>query len=64
MVEFAFDPDNQQMLVGEVGYVPLPAEAANKALEKAEALATGSAFGGGSKMGVTINDLVDAAGTN
>jgi len=63
-VEFAFDPDNQQALVSSVGYVPLPAEAANKGLDKFAARATGSAFEGGSEMGVSINDLVSAAGAN
>ena len=63
-VEFAFNAENQQALVGEVGYVPLPAEAANKALDKFEKRAIGSAFDGGSKLGVTIDDLVSAAGSN
>ncbi len=63
-VEFAFDAENQQALVGEVGYVPLPAEASNKALAKFSARTTGSAFDGGSKLGVTIDELVSAAGQN
>ncbi len=63
-VAFAFDPDNQQSLVSSVGYVPLPAEAANKGLDKFAARATGSAFAGGSETGVSINDLVSAAGSN
>lgn len=63
-VEFAFDPENQQLLVSEVGYVPLPAEAAEQALAKFEARQTGSAFEGGSEIGVTIDDLVRAAGQN
>jgi len=63
-VEFAFTPETQQALVGEVGYVPLPAEAANKALDKFEKRTLGSAFDGGSKLGVTIDELVSAAGSN
>ncbi|MBN9317875.1 MAG: PstS family phosphate ABC transporter substrate-binding protein [Devosia sp.] len=61
-IEFAFQAETQDALVAEVGYVPLPAEASALALEKFEARHTGSAFDGGSKVGVTITDLVTAAG--
>ncbi|HEX2257429.1 MAG TPA: hypothetical protein VHG92_12145, partial [Afifellaceae bacterium] len=61
-VEFAFDPDNQEALVSEVGYVPLPRQAAEGALAKFAAGVTGSAFDGGSELGVTIDDLVSVAG--
>ncbi|ODT73827.1 MAG: phosphate-binding protein [Pelagibacterium sp. SCN 64-44] len=61
-VHFAFDPATQQALVGEVGYVPLPEQAAISAQEKFNGRVTGSAFDGGSKVGVTIESLVSAAG--
>ncbi|CUX67093.1 PstS family phosphate ABC transporter substrate-binding protein (plasmid) [Agrobacterium tumefaciens] len=60
--KFLFDAKNQEELVSEVGYVALPAEAAGLALKKFEKRVTGSHFAGGSKVGVTVTDLVaDAA---
>ena len=59
-VSFIFDPENQEALVSEVGYVPLPAEAAEGAMAKFESRATGTFFEGGSKVGVRIQDLVQA----
>lgn len=60
--KFLFDAKNQQELVSEVGYVALPAEAAGLALKKFEKRVIGSHFAGGSKVGVTVTDLVaDAA---
>lgn len=61
-VHFAFDPATQEALVGEVGYVPLPEQAAISAQEKFNNRVTGSAFDGGSEIGVTIESLVSAAG--
>ena len=55
---FLFDAKNQEELVSEVGYVALPAEAAGLALQKFEKRITGSHFEGGSKIGVTVTDLV------
>lgn len=60
-VAFLFDADNQKELVSEVGYVALPAEAATLALKKFESRKTGSHFEGGSKIGVTVTDLVQDA---
>lgn len=62
-VDFAFNPETQQALVGEVGYVPLPAQSAISAQAKFANRVTGSAFDGGSMVGVTIESLVSAAGT-
>lgn len=59
-VSFIFDPEMQQALVSEVGYVPLPADAAEAAMAKFEARTTGTFFEGGSKVGVRIQDLVQA----
>ena len=59
-VSFIFDPENQEALVSEVGYVALPAEAATGALAKFEARRIGTFFEGGSKVGVRVQDLVQA----
>ena len=59
-VGFIFDPENQQALVSDVGYVALPAEVAEAAMAKFEARSTGTYFEGGSKVGVRIQDLVQA----
>ncbi|WP_337189199.1 PstS family phosphate ABC transporter substrate-binding protein [Phenylobacterium sp.] len=61
-VKFAFDATHAEPLVSEVGYVPLPAQAYPLAVAKFDARKTGSFFDGGSKVGVTAEDLVaDAA---
>ena len=61
-IKFAFDPTHAEPLVSEVGYVPLPTAAYPLAIAKFEARRTGSFFDGGSKVGVTAEDLVaDAA---
>lgn len=57
-IAFIFDPENQQALVGEVGYVALPADVAQAAMAKFEARTTGTHFEGGSKVGVRVQDLV------
>ena len=57
-MKFAFNPVESEELVGEVGYVALPAEAYVLAEKKFEARRTGSFFGGGSKIGVTAQQLL------
>lgn len=57
-VKFAFNPAESEDLVDEVGYVALPAEAYTLAEKKFEARRTGSFFGGGSKIGVTAQQLL------
>ncbi|KSV62237.1 phosphate-binding protein [Sinorhizobium sp. GW3] len=59
--EFLFNAKNQEELVSEVGYVALPAEASGLALKKFEKRVTGSHFAGGSKVGVTVSELVSDA---
>ena len=59
-IAFTFDPDNQEALVSEVGYVALPAEVAKGAMAKFDARTTGTLFQGGSKVGVRVQDLVQA----
>lgn len=49
---------NAAALVGEVGYVPLPARAYELALERFRSRTTGSLFSGGSQVGVLIEDLL------
>jgi phosphate transport system substrate-binding protein len=51
-------PENAIELVAEVGYVPLPEEAFELAQKKVEAGRTGTFFGGESKIGVQIEDLL------
>jgi phosphate transport system substrate-binding protein len=57
-VKFAFSPAESEKLVAEVGYVPLPTVAYSLALAKFDARKTGSYFGGGSKVGVTVEELL------
>jgi phosphate transport system substrate-binding protein len=57
-VAFVFEPETAVELVAEVGYVPLPEEAFELGLAKFEARGTGTFFGGGSEIGVQIEDLL------
>ena len=57
-VEFVLTPENAVELVAEVGYVPLPEQAFELAQTKVEAGRTGTFFGGESKIGVQIEDLL------
>jgi phosphate transport system substrate-binding protein len=57
-VEFYLDPANAEALVEEVGYVPLPTEAYDLALAHFEDRRTGTAFHGGSQVGVSIEELL------
>jgi phosphate transport system substrate-binding protein len=63
-VEFYLDPENAEVLVEEVGYVPLPVEAYELAQRNFEERHTGTAFGGGSQVGVAVEDLLQAERTN
>jgi len=62
-VEFYLDPENANVLVAEVGYVPLPAEVYEKALENFKERETGTAFKG-SEVGVSVADLLDRPKVN
>jgi phosphate transport system substrate-binding protein len=57
-VGFVLNPENAIELVSEVGYVPLPEEAFEMGQAKFEARKTGTFFGGESKIGVKIEDLL------
>jgi phosphate transport system substrate-binding protein len=59
-VEFVLNPEHAVELVAEVGYVPLPEEAFEMGQAKFEARKTGTFFGGESKIGVKIEDLLRA----
>lgn len=61
-IKFAFSPAESEKLVAEVGYVPLPTQAYSLALTKFDARKTGSYFDGGSKVGVTVEELLADAG--
>ncbi len=56
--EFMMDPENGISLVEEVGYVPLPEEAFGMGLAKIRARKTGTYYDGGSRVGVSIRDLL------
>lgn len=60
-VGFAFDAGQSEKLVAEVGYVPLPTEAYAAAKAKFDARKTGTFFGGASKIGVTLDELLKDA---
>ncbi len=57
-VEFYLDNKNSQTLVSEVGYVPLPPEAYDLALQNFKSRHIGTAFAGGSKIGVTVDEIL------
>ena len=61
-IAFAFDPARNAALVSEVGYVPLPAQAYSLAKAKFDGRVTGSHFDGGSKIGVTVEEMLADAG--
>jgi len=63
-VEFYLDPENAELLVEEVGYVPLPTEAYELALRNFQERNTGTAFAGGSQVGVAVQDLLQAERVN
>jgi phosphate transport system substrate-binding protein len=62
-LKFAFTAGESEKLVSEVGYVPLPTQAYSLALAKFDARKTGSFFDGGSKVGVTVEQLLADAGS-
>ncbi|MEM9245216.1 MAG: substrate-binding domain-containing protein, partial [Cyanobacteria bacterium P01_F01_bin.153] len=54
-IDFHLAKDNEN-LISEVGYVPLPADLASKAIDRFGAATTGSIFEGGSSVGVKLSD--------
>lgn len=63
-VDMHLDPGLIVELVKEVGYVPLPEEAYELARKRVEERRTGTAFHGGSQVGVSIEDLLKAETVN
>lgn len=61
-VHFMLAPERAQMLVKEVGYVPLPAAAYSKAISVFEQRQLGTAFATGAKVGVDIEELLAPGG--
>ena len=59
---FAFNPEVSAELVSQVGYVPLPTQAYALAKGKFDRRVTGSHFQGGSKVGVTVEEMLADAG--
>lgn len=59
-VDMYLDPELITELVQEVGYVPLPEEAYRLARENVDKRRTGTAFAGGSQIGVSIEDVLAA----
>ena len=57
-MKYAFTLQHSEKLVAEVGYVPLPTQAYALALAKFNAGQAGSFFNGGSKVGVTMEELL------
>ncbi len=58
--KFMFDAEVAPGLVAETGYLQLPAKAFSLGLAKIDARKTGSFFDGGSKIGVSVDDLLAA----
>lgn len=61
-MEFVMDPKHGTELVAEVGYVPLPEKAFELGQKKFADRKTGTFFEGGSKVGVTIEELLASEG--
>jgi phosphate transport system substrate-binding protein len=62
-VDFAFEPGRSSSVIQETGYVPLPERAYSLAKAKFDGRKVGTFFEGGSKIGVTVEELLaDAAG--
>ncbi len=62
-IHFYLNPENARAFVTEVGYIPLPDEVYALATKRFEDQVTGSIFGGGgSQVGVTLEDLLKAEG--
>ncbi len=59
-VRFYLDPENAEALVSEVGYIPLPATVYELDLQRFEKRTPGSIFSGGSQVGVTLEELLQA----
>ena len=59
-VDFMMTAENGISLVREVGYIPLPEDAFDLGKNKVAARKTGTYFEGGSKVGVSIDDLLVA----
>jgi phosphate transport system substrate-binding protein len=57
-VEYYLKPDRMLELVREVGYVPLPQEAYEMAMDTYKKRTTGTAFAAGSKVGISIEELL------
>ncbi|HXF53060.1 MAG TPA: PstS family phosphate ABC transporter substrate-binding protein [Hyphomicrobiaceae bacterium] len=57
-VEFYVNEKESAKLVKEVGYVPLPSKAYAVMTERVKKMEVGSAFGSGSVIGVSIDDLI------
>ncbi|HEX8570240.1 MAG TPA: PstS family phosphate ABC transporter substrate-binding protein [Caulobacteraceae bacterium] len=57
-IAFAFNPEVSAELVSQVGYVPLPQQAYGLAKGKFDRRVTGSQFQGGSKIGVTVEQML------
>lgn len=60
LAKFFFDPETAPELIASTGYLPLPQKAFALAEKKIAARKTGSFFDGGSKIGVSIDDLLAA----
>jgi phosphate transport system substrate-binding protein len=61
-VDFLVDPKHGTELICEVGDVPFPEQAFELAQKNAAARKTGPFFHGGSKIGVTIEELLASEG--
>jgi phosphate transport system substrate-binding protein len=59
----AFYIEQAKALAGEVGYIPLPDKAYELVKKRFDDRKTGSAFAGGSQIGVTIEKLLESEGS-
>ena len=56
-LRFYLDPKNAEQYIDQVGYVPFPAQYYQQALERLNAVQTGTVFPGQSTLGVKLDDL-------
>jgi phosphate transport system substrate-binding protein len=57
-IEFYLDPTRASTLVAEVGYVPLPSQAYQLAMQNFQKRELGTAYASGDTVGVSIEDLL------
>ena len=56
---FQLNPDTAPKLIEQTGYIPFPPQYYQQALDRLNAVQTGTVFPGGSQVGVKLDDLFE-----